>query len=78
MENLRFKSLVLHGVINILNRVLNSFEHFECYTKSIIYLLMFLTKMPFYKDCNNSQLTKFPAEDFKFNSSAYLYIMEKK
>lgn len=41
LEKLRCETPVLHEVINILNRVLNSFEHFVCYTKSIIYLLVF-------------------------------------
>ena len=37
---LRIKTTILQGVINILNRVLNSFEQNWCYTKSIINLIV--------------------------------------
>ena len=49
LEKLRCETPVLHEVINILNRVLNSFEYFVCYTKSIIYLLVFCQKSPYIK-----------------------------
>ena len=37
---LRIKTTILQGVINILNRVLNSFERKWRYTKSIINLIV--------------------------------------
>ena len=47
---LRIKTTVFQGVINILNRVLNSFEQKWRYTKSIINLIvnsLLMTKIKF-------------------------------
>lgn len=40
MEKSRLKKAICRGVVDSLNGVLNIFEHFDCYTKSIIVLLL--------------------------------------
>lgn len=45
MEKIRYKKAILQGVVDSLNGVLNIFEHFACYTKSIIALLFFAQLM---------------------------------